>query len=59
MVDLSRTVLQVEAVRQCRASGHLLDRATLTEAIRQSDLLLLHHADPARLCASLGRIAAS
>jgi len=52
MVGLARTVLQVEAVRHCRASRHGLDRATLTASIRQSDLLLLHHADPARLCAS-------
>jgi Fe-S-cluster containining protein len=59
MVGLARTVLQVEAVRQCRVRGHGLDRATLTESIRQSDLLLLHHADPAHLCASGMRSGAS
>jgi Fe-S-cluster containining protein len=49
-VDLARTVLQVEAVRASAATGRRLDRATLTTAIRQADLLLLHHADPYRLC---------
>lgn len=49
MVDLSRTVLQVEACRACLRHDRPLDRATLTEAIRQSDLLLLHYADPFRL----------
>jgi hypothetical protein len=49
-VDLARTVLQVEAVRTSAATGRPLDRAALTRAIRQADLLLLHHADPHRLC---------
>jgi Fe-S-cluster containining protein len=48
-IDLARTVLQVEAVRASRPSGHQLTRETLTTAIRQADLLLLHYADPFRL----------
>jgi hypothetical protein len=48
-VDLARVVLQVETVRQCLAAEMPLDRERLTAAIRQSDLLLLHHADPCRL----------
>jgi Fe-S-cluster containining protein len=51
-VDLARTVLQVEATRACTTSGQPLDRAALVTAIRQADLLLLHHADPFRLCLS-------
>jgi Fe-S-cluster containining protein len=46
MVELSRTVLQVEASRACLRRQRPLDRDALTEAIRQSDLLLLHLADP-------------
>lgn len=52
MVTVARTTLQVEAVRQCVARGRTLDRPTLTEAIRQADLLLVHLADPERLCAA-------
>jgi hypothetical protein len=45
-VRLARAVLQVEAVRACASSGRPLDAGLLLQAIRQSDLLLLHHADP-------------
>jgi Fe-S-cluster containining protein len=48
-VALAATVLRVEAVRQCVVSGRGLDAALLIEAVRQSDLLLAHYADPARL----------
>lgn len=44
-VDTARAVLQVESVRQA-AGGRAPDRALLKEAIRQSDLLLVHYADP-------------
>jgi Fe-S-cluster containining protein len=46
LVDLARVVLQVEAVRACVAGDAPLDRLRLTGAIRQSDLLLVHLADP-------------
>jgi Fe-S-cluster containining protein len=50
LVELARSVVQVEAVRACRCRARALDRSTLIEAIRQADLLLMHHADPVRLC---------
>jgi Fe-S-cluster containining protein len=40
----ARAVLRVEAGRQCRAAGRILDRALLVQAIRQADLLLVHKA---------------
>lgn len=43
---IAAAVLRVEAARQCGWSGRELDRELLTEAIRQSDLLLVHYADP-------------
>lgn len=51
LVDLARTVLQVEAVRACLADARPLDRLSLTRAIRQSDLLLVHLANPEQLAA--------
>ena len=48
-VQVARTVLQVEAVRQCASTGRPLDREQLMVAIRRSDLLLVHYADPDRL----------
>lgn len=44
-VEVSRAVLQVEAIRQCTRAGRTLDKPLLKEAIRQSDLLLVHYAD--------------
>jgi hypothetical protein len=38
----ARTVLRVEAGRQCRTAGRTLDRPLLVEAIRRADLLLVH-----------------
>jgi Fe-S-cluster containining protein len=52
---IAAAVLRVEAARQCGWSGRQLDRELLTEAIRQSDLLLVHYADPQRLTASTDR----
>ena len=43
--DLSVAVLRVEATRQCLAAGRALDAELLKQAIRQSDLLLVHYAD--------------
>ena len=46
--ELARTaaaVLRIECARQCLDTGGALDRARLTEAIRQTDLLLVHYAD--------------
>jgi hypothetical protein len=45
-VNQARTVLQVEAIRACLTRGAPLDRSALFDAIRQSDLLLVHLADP-------------
>lgn len=45
-VAIARAVLQVEAVRDCAGADRRLDAEALRHAIRQSDLLLLHHADP-------------
>jgi Fe-S-cluster containining protein len=50
LVEIARSVVQVEAVRACRRRAGPLDRSALAEAIRQADLLMLHHADPYRLC---------
>ena len=40
----ARAVLRVEAGRQCRTAGRMLDAALLVEAIRQADFLLVHKA---------------
>ena len=47
---IAHAVLRVECARQCRASGRPLDRELLGNAIQQSDLLLIHYADPEALC---------
>lgn len=49
---LAGAVLRIECARQCRAFGRSLDRELLSNAIEQSDLLLVHYADPERLAAS-------
>ena len=49
LVDLARVVLQVEVVRACVAHDAPLDRTQLIDAVRQSDLLLVHLTDPRRL----------
>lgn len=48
---IAAAVLRIEAARLCGWSGRELDRELLTEAIRQSDLLLVHYADPGLLTA--------
>lgn len=49
---LAHSVLRIECARQCRAYGRPLDRALLANAIEQSDLLLVHYADPEALATS-------
>jgi hypothetical protein len=46
---IGSAVLRIEAARQCGAFRRPLDRELLIEAIRRSDLLLVHYADPAML----------
>ncbi|MFA5910327.1 MAG: hypothetical protein WC815_16215 [Vicinamibacterales bacterium] len=45
-VRVAKAVLQVEIIRACGRAARRLDAALLKEAIRQSDLLLVHYADP-------------
>ncbi|MEQ1728240.1 MAG: hypothetical protein ABL982_07645 [Vicinamibacterales bacterium] len=49
-------VLRMECVRACAAAGRTLDRALLAEAVRASDLLLVHLADRPTLMAWLGKV---
>lgn len=42
---IADAVLRVETIRQCVSAGRVLDADLLTQAIRQSDLLLVHYAD--------------
>jgi hypothetical protein len=49
---IAHAVLRIECARQCRAFGRPLDRELLSNAIGQSDLLLVHYADPERLATS-------
>ena len=51
---IAHAVLRIECARQCRAFGRPLDRELLSNAIEQSDLLLVHYADPERLATSPG-----
>ncbi len=48
-VRVAATVLAVEAVRVCLQADAPLDGPRLLAAIRQTDLLLVHYADPVRL----------
>lgn len=45
VADIADAVLRVETVRQCVTAGRTLDAELLKQAIRQSDLLLVHYAD--------------
>jgi hypothetical protein len=49
--QIASAVLRIECARQCARFHRPLDRELLTEAIRQSDLLLVHYADPHLLAA--------
>jgi Fe-S-cluster containining protein len=50
-LDAALSVLQIEAARQMGDDGSMLDREQLREAIRQTDLRLLHLASPDALAA--------
>lgn len=50
------TALRVECARACIAAEHALDRTLLTQAVRASDLLLVHLADRQALMAWLGKV---
>jgi hypothetical protein len=43
--SIADAVLRVETVRQCVGANRALDSFLLKEAIRRSDLLLVHYAD--------------
>ena len=49
---VASAVIRIEAARQCGMFRRPLDRELMIEAIRQSDLLLVHYADPAMLAAT-------
>jgi len=49
---IAAAVLRIECARQCRVFGRPLDRELLSNAIEQSDLLLVHYADPETLATS-------
>jgi len=46
---IASAVLRIECARQCAMFGRPLDRELMIEGIRQSDLLLVHYADPGLL----------
>jgi Fe-S-cluster containining protein len=49
---IAAAVLRIECARQCRVFGRPLDRELLSNAIEQTDLLLVHYADPEVLATS-------
>jgi Fe-S-cluster containining protein len=51
---IAAAVVRIEAARQCLQTGQPLDPYLMAQAIRQSDLLLVHYADPERLASSNG-----
>ena len=53
-LEVAAAVLRVECARQCAMYQQPLDCEMLKEAIRQTDLLLVHYADPAFLCRATG-----
>ena len=53
-LTLCHAVLRVECARSCGAVGRRLDRGLLVEAIRRSDLLLVHYADSLAMAKTLG-----
>ena len=52
----AQSVLRVEAARQCAKARRVLDRPLLVEAIRQSDLLLVHKVSSRMLAERLARM---
>ena len=55
---MTASVLRVECARACQARQSPLDRDTLLDAIRASDLLLVHLADRDAMMAWLGEVEA-
>jgi len=55
---VSDLVLRVECDRSSRASGQPLDRSLMVEAVRQSDLFLIHLLDRPRMIEWLGQVEA-
>jgi hypothetical protein len=55
---VSELVLRVECERACRTADRSLDRSLMIEAIRQSDLLLMHLIDRPRMIDWLGAVEA-
>jgi hypothetical protein len=53
---MTAAVLRVECARACTARQRMLDVDMLTEAVRASDLLLVHLADRTMLMAWLGKV---
>jgi Fe-S-cluster containining protein len=47
--QMAHAVLRIECARQCHAVGRPLDRELLSNAIQQTDLLLVHYAEPKNL----------
>ena len=55
-VACALAVLRIEAARVCADASRLLDAALLTEAVRRTDLLLVHKADRQILAGRLSRV---
>lgn len=53
LIRAALTVLEVETARVCIKVGRPLDRTSLLEGVRQSDLLLVHYADRQALADAL------
>ena len=53
-LTLCHAVLRIETARACGGAGRALDRELLVQAIRQSDLLLIHYADSLEMARALG-----
>jgi Fe-S-cluster containining protein len=49
---VASAVVRIETARQCAMFQRPLDRELMIEGLRQSDLLLVHYADPAMLAAT-------
>ena len=50
---IAAAVVRIEAARQCAMFRRPLDRELMIEAFRQTDLLLVHYADPGMLAAAV------
>jgi hypothetical protein len=58
-LTLCLAVVRIEATRACQAASRPLDRDLLVQAIRQSDLLLVHYADSLAIARSLSAATSS